>query len=84
MGLLGKTSLTDREREVIALVGEGLTATAIGAKLGISDRTVELHRYKAMKFLSAKSAAHMVALQKNEIINELHRRIECLEKQLGK
>ncbi|MEQ6901387.1 helix-turn-helix transcriptional regulator [Nocardioides sp. YIM 152588] len=35
--------LTDRETEVLALVAQGLTATAIGRRLGISDRTVSKH-----------------------------------------
>jgi len=35
--------LTGREREVAALVARGLTNRQVGARLGISDRTVESH-----------------------------------------
>ncbi len=35
--------LTDRERDVLSLIAEGLTNVAIGRKLFISERTVEVH-----------------------------------------
>jgi two-component system, NarL family, response regulator NreC len=36
--------LTNREREVLQLVAEGLKASAVAERLGISVRTVETHR----------------------------------------
>ncbi|MCX7193646.1 MAG: response regulator [Proteobacteria bacterium] len=38
------SELTEREREVLALSVEGLSCKDIGIKLGVSYRTVELHR----------------------------------------
>jgi DNA-binding NarL/FixJ family response regulator len=39
----GGVALSDREREVVALVVEGASNDEIGARLGISSRTVESH-----------------------------------------
>ncbi len=36
-------SLSDREREVLRLVGEGLPNKSIGRRLGITERTVKAH-----------------------------------------
>ncbi|MDT5180031.1 MAG: hypothetical protein QOJ95_4229, partial [Mycobacterium sp.] len=40
--------LTDREREVVMLIGEGMSNRDIAARLTVSTRTVETHVYRAM------------------------------------
>ncbi len=40
--------LTDREREIVSLIGAGLSNREVAARLTISVRTVETHIYNAM------------------------------------
>lgn len=49
--------LSRREREVLALLCEGLANKIIARRLGISPRTVEIHRGHAMEKLDAEHAA---------------------------
>jgi two-component system response regulator NreC len=44
-------TLTNREREVLHLAAEGRTNADIGGRLGISPRTVEIHRTNMMRKL---------------------------------
>ncbi|MCH8148861.1 MAG: sigma-70 family RNA polymerase sigma factor, partial [Planctomycetes bacterium] len=43
--------LTPREREVMDLIVEGLANKQIAVRLGISEKTVEVHRARARKKL---------------------------------
>lgn len=52
--------LTDRELEVLASVGRGYTNKAIGAQLGISDRTVQGHLARIFNKLQASSRTEAV------------------------
>jgi DNA-binding CsgD family transcriptional regulator len=54
--------LSDRERQCLALVAEGLSSKHIGKRLHLSPRTVELHVARAMKRLDAVNRSHAVAL----------------------
>ena len=55
-----KADLTAREREVAALVMQGMTAKEIGKTLMISHRTVEIYRARLMRKYQASSTADLV------------------------
>ena len=55
-------SLTPRERQVLAEIMAGASNKEAGRKLGISPRTVEVHRARIMEKLSAKNAADLVRI----------------------
>jgi len=52
--------LTGREREVLLLVRDGLTSAEIASRLSISHRTVEAHRFRAMKKLHLRKHSELV------------------------
>jgi len=52
--------LTDREREILALVAEGLTNRTIAQRLGISTRTVEYHLGQIFQRLGVNNRAAAV------------------------
>jgi FixJ family two-component response regulator len=56
------TSLSSRERQVMALVVSGLLNKQIGAELGISEITVKAHRGKVMHKMQADSLADLVRM----------------------
>lgn len=58
-GTDGVASLTEREKEVFRLIGQGLTTKAIAAELDLSARTVEVHRAHIKKKLGCDSAAQV-------------------------
>ncbi len=51
---------TPREREIAALLIEGLTSKLIGRRLDISPRTVDVYRGRLMRKLGAATAADLV------------------------
>jgi len=55
-------SLTPREREVMALVVDGRANKVIAIDLGLSERTVEIHRANVMEKMGARSVAHLVKM----------------------
>ena len=52
--------LTRREKEVLALIAEGLTNNAIGEKLFISTTTVDTHRKNLLAKFGAKNTAILI------------------------
>lgn len=57
---LVKAELTAREREVAALLMDGLTSKEIGKLLAISHRTVEIYRARLMRKYNASNAGDLV------------------------
>jgi FixJ family two-component response regulator len=57
---LNLAKLTRREREVLDLAGKGLHAKEIARALGISPRTVEVHKASLMDKLGARNVAELV------------------------
>jgi FixJ family two-component response regulator len=55
--------LTPREREVLDLALEGHSSKVIGHKLGISHRTVELHRSNLLEKLGVASITELLRLK---------------------
>ena len=53
-------SLSAREREVLDLAATGLHAKQIAAALGISARTVEIHKQRIMEKLGVRNVAELV------------------------
>lgn len=51
--------LTEREREVLTLVAQGLSTKEIAARLDISPRTVDTHRANLMRKLDLRTVAHL-------------------------
>ena len=54
-------ALTEREREVLTLVADGLTNAAIGGRLFIAERTVEVHVSHILSKLNLESRTQAVA-----------------------
>ena len=55
--------LTSREREVLTHAVRGLHAKEIAAALGISPRTVEVHKMRIMEKLEVRNIAELVRLR---------------------
>ena len=57
-----KRALTDRERQVLAGIMEGRSSRQIGERLGISPRTVEIHRAHLMAKMRAAALPDLVKM----------------------
>ena len=55
-------SLTPREREVLELVTLGKANKVMAHELGVSQRTVEIHRARVMEKMAAHSLAQLVRM----------------------
>jgi DNA-binding CsgD family transcriptional regulator len=61
VGQTGGASLTDREREILALLADGLGNKQIAARLGISTNTVKTHLELLFEKIGVSSRAEAVA-----------------------
>jgi FixJ family two-component response regulator len=55
-------SLTPREQEVLELVTQGKANKVMAADLGVSQRTIEIHRARVMEKMGAASLAQLVRM----------------------
>ena len=55
-------SLTPRERQVMGMVIDGMANKVIAIDLGVSERTVEIHRARVMQKMGAESLPHLVRM----------------------
>lgn len=55
-------TLSERERQVFALVAAGLLNKQIAARVAITEATVKLHRSQVMKKMEAESLPHLVRM----------------------
>ncbi len=53
-------ALTPRERDILQLVAEGHTSAAIAERLGISPRTVEVHRANLLHKLGLRTQTDVI------------------------
>ena len=55
-------SLSPRERQVLLLVADGVTTKGIAFELGLSVRTIEIHRERAVRRLGVRTMAEAIRL----------------------
>ncbi len=58
----GHDRLTARERDVLQRIAQGASNKEAGRELGISPRTIEVHRARIMEKLAAKNAADLMRI----------------------
>ena len=68
-------AITNREREVLALIAMGLQSADIADRLSISARTVEKHRASLMAKVGVNSVAQLIAYALREGLLEEHRQM---------
>lgn len=65
------TELSEREREVLQLIAEGLSTKEIAAKLTLSEKTVSTHREHIMEKLGLHNVVELTRYALREGISEL-------------
>ena len=62
IALTGFAQLTPRERQVLQLITDGQSNKEAGRSLGISPRTIEVHRARVMGKLGARNTAELMRI----------------------
>src|SRR4051812_11844263 len=62
----GHDQLTSRERDVLGQIAAGSSNKQAGRELGISPRTIEVHRARIMEKLGARNAADLMRIVLSE------------------
>lgn len=57
--LLSEIQLSDREREILQFISNGLSSAEIAERLFVSENTVEYHHKKLFQKLEVHNAAHL-------------------------
>ncbi len=57
----GAAGLTERQLQVVELVGQGMPYKEVGARLGLSERTVRYHMAEVMEQLHLRNRSQVVA-----------------------
>ena len=65
------SKLTLRQREILRLLVDGHSAKAIAARLGISPRTVEFHKYAMMETLGVTTTAELIRFALQSGVNDV-------------
>ena len=60
-------SLTQRKREVLEHVVEGLPSREIADTLGVSFKTIEAHRANIARKMQARNVAHLIHMVKDAV-----------------
>ena len=74
----GMLLLTRRARDVLALVANGASNKEAGRRLGISPRTVEVHRARIMDKLGARNAAEVMRIGLSNVPAASRRRVSAV------
>ena len=70
--------LSDRERAVLSLIGQGLSDGEIGARLDVSSRTAQTHRSRILRKLEIKGTPKLIAFAIERGFTRVHSKAGAL------